>query len=100
MADLTSIDWFAMADAEQARALTEANSAEANWLRTRRRELAVEWSTMPIPAIEAGVREVQDIAWELGINTQGKSKRQMIAAIRNYVLEGNLTTHNEEDSNS
>ena len=55
------------------------------WLSMRRRELATEWAAMPIDKIQVGVREVQDVAWELGIDITGMTKRDMLRNIQRKV---------------
>jgi hypothetical protein len=52
------------------------------WLSMRRRELAQEWAKIPARDVQAGIREVQDVAQELGIDWMSMTKQQMIRAIQ------------------
>jgi hypothetical protein len=52
------------------------------WLSMRRRELAQEWAKIPARDVQAGIREVLDVAQELGIDWMSMTKQQMIRAIQ------------------
>ena len=52
------------------------------WLSMRRRELAQEWALLPTGKVHASIREVQDVAQELGVDWLFMTKWQMIRSIQ------------------
>jgi hypothetical protein len=58
----------------------------AAWMRKRRQEMAEEWAAMPIDDIEAGHREVIDVAAQIGVTGLHRPKRALLREIKRKVL--------------